>query len=305
MILTSYYYPFQEDFLLNGISGTTGYFFKKDGDIFADIPTWFLSHEQKNEIFRKLTIIQMPQRPEKLKLPNSKITALLDRAKEKLFFNPSPLPTQAFPKIKSNFILPDRIPFRKFQTLIQEAYQKGFFVFKIKLRPQNLIKLKNILSTFPYENFPKIQFRFDGNQSLNYDDLKNFISVIPKERIDYIEDPFAKEQDKKIWIENQKVQLAADESFLKQFYATGSAEEAISNIPEEILIVKPSWIGANFLVYQLVKVARKLKKRVIFTSVFESPYGIYDLQKLALEFRPDEVHGLSLNIFQDDFAEQA
>jgi len=139
-------------------------------------------------------------------------------------------------------------------SLVQEAVESGFQVIKFK-RGKDWMRLRKKTSAI-MEAFPALRWRIDFNGALgSHRDLVQFLNSVPRERIDFIEDPF---QDPKL-----------TESFKGFPLGYDWVVPAKLDLEQNYLIAKPA---AQSLEH-IESLAGKNPEKVIFTSYMDPPLG--------------------------------
>lgn len=137
-------------------------------------------------------------------------------------------------------------------------------------------------------------FRIDANRSWTMEKLKDVVRELPKDRIEYFEEPLINPQD---YFSLADVPIAIDESILSPI-----SQELLKLANVMAVVLKPSVIGGIKSTIEYVKDIKRMNKKAILSSTFESSIGLWAISSLA---DSDNFHGLDTlrwfteNIFDD------
>ena len=142
--------------------------------------------------------------------------------------------------------------------------------------------LKQELSTIllHIKSHKQCKFRFDANNKFTLNQAIDFFSSIPKNAIDYIEDPCHKKH-------------------INQFHTQTNlplAFDWLNNTPLptyilKSLVIKPTLIGSLKNILALIK--KKPSTPLIFSSTYETIIGLSAISRLAYILSPKQAHGLN------------
>ena len=150
-------------------------------------------------------------------------------------------------------------------SLVSEAVDRGFQVIKFK-RGKDWMRLRKKTASI-MESFPELRWRVDFNGALeSHRDLVKFLSSVPRERIDFIEDPF------------HDAQLTERFSGFPLGYDWVVPSKL--NLEQHYLIAKPAAQSLN----EIESLAGKYPEKVIFTSYMDHPFGQLFALSQAQEF---------------------
>jgi o-succinylbenzoate synthase len=169
------------------------------------------------------------------------------------------------------------------QTRAAELAAAGYRVFKIKVgydSPSD--DIRRIIAAC--EAAPDVHLRLDANAGWTAAWAEDVLSRIPRERIDFIEQPFARGQ----W------QVARD--LARRFGIRLALDEEIQTIAEvdhliaqracDVLVLKPMVLGQLYQCFETARRAQQAGMQVIYTSSWESDIGVAATLHLAAALGP-------------------
>lgn len=136
---------------------------------------------------------------------------------------------------------------------------------KVKITKLSFLEGKELL--LEVLKVKKGKIRVDANQTLTKDELFELANLIPKDRLDYFEEPLASFDD----YEGIDLPIALDES-LKE----GDLENKICKPFVKAVVIKPFWIDYQ----EVVTLAKKYNKMIVLGSSYEEPTPILRLAEL-------------------------
>lgn len=159
-------------------------------------------------------------------------------------------------------------------------------VLKIKCGRSDIDgELKFVLELI--QKYKNVKLRLDANQSWDEDQLHYFYNSLPKDNIDYFEEP-VKDSHKL----SDEIPIALDESI----YLNNEMD-----FQHDVFVIKPKLFNDfnNFLKF----LEKNKQKRLIFSSLFESSVGMRELLRLATYFNLNDYHGFDpFNFLTSDVA---
>jgi O-succinylbenzoate synthase len=143
---------------------------------------------------------------------------------------------------------------------------------------------------------PELTLRLDANCGFTPAQAIDFLACLPKQKIEYIEEPCIHSKDNQVVYNQLGIKYALDESLLADnidYKALLKAQPGIG-----ALILKPTLIGSLSLLQEIVTEAEHCNVRCILSSSLESDVGIGDLALISQALTPDNPPGLdTLNAF--------
>jgi O-succinylbenzoate synthase len=184
---------------------------------------------------------------------------------------------------------------------VKGACGDGFRTVKIKVGRSSVdedIHIVNKVCSFVNDNaLEHCAVRLDANRAWSYTDAIRFASQVPKDRIEYIEEPCSHLEDSYRFGRASGMPLALDESLIELTpdKVTGSDEVAA-------LVLKPTIMGGIEYIAQFTRKAQSIGAKTVMSSSFESSIGILTLAHLAAALgSSDMAHGFdTLSWFQTD-----
>jgi o-succinylbenzoate synthase len=134
---------------------------------------------------------------------------------------------------------------------------------------------------------PTISVRLDANRAWSYNDATRFARQIPKERIEYIEEPLAEPEHLAEFAGSSNLPIALDESLL-EWPRKQLADATFAHA----FIVKPMMIGGAGEVWTVIQQAVRARAKVVFSGAFESDLGQRHLLAMAGAWAPGICHGM-------------
>ena len=160
----------------------------------------------------------------------------------------------------------------------QRLYREGVRTFKLKVGHRDI-----------QEDFAKIQkikeavkgwatLRLDANQAWSFQEAVDFANALPKDFIEYIEEPFKDPSPKKMrdFFRATGIPVALDESLIKM-----KPEELAPTEGLKAVILKPTLLGGLEKTLRFIKQAKKSGITPVISSSFETGVGLSTLAHLA------------------------
>ena len=113
--------------------------------------------------------------------------------------------------------------------------------------------------------------RLDSNRSWNLPEAIHFANQIAEFQIDFIEEPVENPNDLEQFFAESGCRYALDETLVDQRFDVQDFPNA------SVFVVKPTIIGR----FSRIKSLIALEKPIVFSSVFESGVGIYQIGRMA------------------------
>lgn len=126
-----------------------------------------------------------------------------------------------------------------------------------------------------------LQLRLDANCSLQTQELLELLKDVPRNRIDYIEEPLQNISNLNNLFQKVPIPFALDENLL-HFQGAHQCLKAI--------ILKPTLIGDFFKIKKIIQ--KFPEQEVLISSSYESQVGLKNLIRLAYVINPNGHHGL-------------
>lgn len=180
-----------------------------------------------------------------------------------------PLPL-AFPRIRLNALATNLAETKR-------AIENGFRTIKIKvgaLSPEEAAALISQVQS------PSLSLRIDINRKWNVDQVKHLMQLIDLTGIEYFEEPV---HPPDAIDELPSLPIALDETLVEE-----QAEELAARNHVVALILKPTLLGNQIHSW----IQHRKKKKMIFSSSFESAVGLLHIAHLQKQFAPEEAAGL-------------
>ena len=181
---------------------------------------------------------------------------------------------------------------------ISAHHAQGFRTIKLKSTrdPETLVSALREVTN----KFPDMTFRIDANQSWPVPEAHSIIGLFRDLNVEYIEEPIRTEsisgyQD---LIHESPIPIALDESLR----GMDSLETALNDLPDAVLIIKPTLFGNIFRLCETISAKRSPLHRVVVTTALESAVGRSMVQSIAaITGDPDLAHGLDTGrLFKQD-----
>ncbi len=171
--------------------------------------------------------------------------------------------------------------------IVSDKINLGYDTIKLKIGRDNpyddFVLIEKIREIFGNE----IKIRLDANQKWSSDEAIEYLSVLKKFNIEYIEEPCSSICSNLKTSESTNAQIALDES-LTDFEI---ANDLIINSSINYFVIKPTLLGFENTL-KLIEVAESKNKFIIISSSFESVIGKSGLVFLAAQTKHNFVHGL-------------
>ena len=154
--------------------------------------------------------------------------------------------------------------------------QKKKGVIKIKIGRNSLYK--DIQKISYYIDNTKLLLRLDGNQRFLAKNLHELIKNIPKDRIQYLEEPFISKKELENYIKNydSTIPLAIDENL------NNNNSFLITELPRQIKygVIKPNLIGGISKALKMSAILKRHGIKTVISSSFEGEIGIKTLNNI-------------------------
>ncbi|MGI2170155.1 o-succinylbenzoate synthase [Shewanella sp. MF05960] len=143
---------------------------------------------------------------------------------------------------------------------------------------------------------PQVSLRLDGNRGFSLEQAIDFLACLPKDKIEYIEEPCINPADNPHVFRHLGVSYALDESLNSSTFDVVNAIKQQPGIGA--LIIKPMLLGSIAKLQNIIDTAHSYGVRCIISSSLESDIGINDLRLVSQALTPNETPGLdTLNAF--------
>lgn len=137
---------------------------------------------------------------------------------------------------------------------------------------------------------PQVTLRLDANRGFTPEQAIDFLACLPKDKIEYIEEPCINPADNPIIYQQLGLRYALDESLNSP---TFDVINAITQQPGiGALIVKPMLLGSLAGLQDMIEAAHSYGVRCIISSSLESDIAIDDLRLVSQALTPNETPGL-------------
>jgi O-succinylbenzoate synthase len=128
---------------------------------------------------------------------------------------------------------------------------------------------------------PDIRLRLDSNRQWTVEQALKVYGALPKESIDYFEEPLQKAEDYASLWEREPVPVALDEALLKPEGTVLSQQPGV-----KALVLKPSLLGGIDDWSTWIQWAKQKALTITWSHSFESAVGLWHLVNLARGFGP-------------------
>ncbi len=206
-----------------------------------------------------------------------------------------------FQSVNKSVLVNDIVGYHHTETtkrLILEALDRGFKTIKIKT-PSPDPNLATVLRDV-YKEKEEVKFRLDANQSWDEEKLKTFNRYFKNIPIEYIEEPYALQDDEEInrTLSLSDYPIALDESIADLNHLT----KLLKKFPDLFVIIKPMMLGNIFELSETLSKYRSSYKRVVITTSLESAVGLETISYLAATLGDNSrAHGLNTGkLFRKD-----
>lgn len=179
----------------------------------------------------------------------------------------------------------------------RQAMLECYDTAKLKVGYRALKEDIALVNTLALE-LPELVLRLDANLGWTDDDVRTFAAALPRETVEWIEDPCRMSMQQ--WAELQQqvhIPFACDEAFRESEILEHSGALGF-----QTLILKPARMGAIGGHGELRKRMRDEGITIILSSMFDSSIGLSHLAHLAEEWSTlDVAHGLgTLQLLKSD-----
>jgi O-succinylbenzoate synthase len=142
--------------------------------------------------------------------------------------------------------------------------------------------------------YPQLKLRLDANRAFSLQQAIDFLICLPKDAIDFIEEPCQDPKDNPKMHQTLGIAYALDETLNDGSYRF----KAMQGL--KALILKPMLLGSLEDLQALITEANQHGVRCLISSSLESDLGLNDLAHIAAWLTPDESPGLdTLSSFTD------
>ena len=176
-----------------------------------------------------------------------------------------------------------RIPYSGLASTYEEAAKTECQTLKLKvgsLSPREALALVTRIQ----ENLP-LKLRIDVNRKWSVSDAHHFLDALDLTNIEYVEEPLS---DPRALTQFPRIPIALDETLL---------EEPIQDYPNIVaLILKPTLLGDK------MPSLLASKKKLVFSSSFESAIGLLHIAHLQARYSPEVAVGIdTFKYFKGNF----
>ncbi|QSX33841.1 o-succinylbenzoate synthase [Shewanella avicenniae] len=160
---------------------------------------------------------------------------------------------------------------------------------KIKVAQTNMAEELKLIHLVQ-ELRPEVKLRLDANQGFEFEEAEAFCACLPKNAIEYIEEPCRQWQKNRALFASTGVPFALDET-LGRHPDFEPAEDAYDS-GLRALVIKPMLCGSLPKLQKLIDQAHNLGLRCVLSSSIESTLGIADILRIAAALTPDDTPGV-------------
>jgi len=193
------------------------------------------------------------------------------------------LPVITTDKVPINSILKHHLSLKELDKQILSQKNQNLSTFKIKVSKLDPLENKAIKNLLTLASEHKVKFRLDCNAAFDFNQSLEFFSSLPKENIQYIEEPFKNPEPSKIaqFKKQSGHKLALDESLMQSKVLNSS----LANLPDEnpdFFILKPMCLNGIKNSLKIANQAKKLGIQTVFSNLLESSIGRFGVFLTAL-----------------------
>jgi o-succinylbenzoate synthase len=179
----------------------------------------------------------------------------------------------------------------------RQAALESFDTVKLKVGYRKLEEDIALVNTLALE-LPELVLRLDANLGWSQDDVITFAKALPREAVEWIEDPCRVSMD--LWHALQEevgIPFACDEAFREQDILAHDGDPGF-----KALIIKPGRMGSLNERRPLLEKMRKHEIPVVMSSMFDTSVGLAHLAHLATHWSTLEIaQGLgTLHMLKND-----
>ncbi len=183
----------------------------------------------------------------------------------------------------------------------RQAMLEHYDTVKLKVGYRKVEEDISLVNTLALE-LPELILRLDANLGWSADDVRSFAAALPRESVEWIEDPCRLSIQEWADLQQQvRIPFACDEAFRES-----EILEHRGSLGFRALILKPGRMGAINEHEELRKRMRDEDVTIVLSSMFDSSIGLSYLGHLADEWSTLEIaHGLgTLHFLKRDTLEQ-
>ncbi|WP_417761793.1 o-succinylbenzoate synthase [Shewanella sp.] len=137
---------------------------------------------------------------------------------------------------------------------------------------------------------PAVKLRLDANQGFEFDEAEAFCACLPKQAIEYIEEPCRQWQKNRALFASTGVPYALDETLGRHPDFVPADDAYDSGL--RALVIKPMLCGSLPKLQRLIDHAHGLGLRCVLSSSIETSLGIADILHVAAALTPDDTPGV-------------
>jgi len=156
---------------------------------------------------------------------------------------------------------------------VSRAAQAGFSVVKLKVASgeASLVDESAMVSRL-LSDYPSLRFRLDANGGWDRDAALRFMTMLPPNSLEYIEQPVpARDVASLCWLaKNGTQRVAADEALLN---GPETRATILSNPSIDTVVIKPALLGGPLPAIEYGAAARAQGKRVVVTTSLDGVVG--------------------------------
>ncbi len=166
----------------------------------------------------------------------------------------------------------------------RQAMVAGYDTAKLKVGYRPVEDDITLVNTIALE-LPELILRLDANLGWTSDDVKRFAETLPREAVEWIEDPCRLTMREWSALQNEVgIPFACDEAF------TETEILEYEGLPGfQTLVLKPARMGAITARAKLIERMRDEEIVIVLSSMFDSSIGLAHLARLAVEWSSPEI----------------
>ena len=175
-------------------------------------------------------------------------------------------------------------------VVANETASDAHTVIKVKIGRDPSRDVPRLLSLL--DRSPHCRLRLDGNRLLSLEQVLDVVSALPRDRIEYVEEPLV--DPAQLPDLAKVVPVALDESLHDPLASRHEDEPG-----EWVHVMKPTQLGSLEELADEISGAEKLRRDVVLTSCFESPWTLGVLCRVAQHYGLHRAQGLgTANLYE-------
>jgi len=182
---------------------------------------------------------------------------------------------------------------KKMLNKVDELLASGIKTIKLKAGVNSVEDDVKFINKIASRIDSSIKLRIDVNGKWSYQQTEYAIEHLDKSKVEYLEQPVSGINEIVMLSDYSPIPIAVDELVTNMDEAFNIVER--SNI--NVLVIKPSLLGSLMRTISLIKIAERMKKKIVISSAFETVVGRSALVFLASIISGKYAHGLGTAAF--------